>query len=400
MKPAPLRRGAGFFSLRGGPLGVDWSWMARPGEAVACPACGARNKAKWEFCARCGESLQGAEASSAAAKKIAPVAERAQGVPTPTSSGNTILFGVSFALLVACAVGAVRYSRQLGPAPAPEAVGLTVPTQPAKSTPVPAPTQGPGSAAFQQGSRLLREGHPADAAGLLAQAVAEAPENALYQRTYGEALLGSGSPDPGLAAVAEAARIDPRLYRRDYAKSLGAAGHAAEAEAEFDAILVESPDDFEALAEAGRIAAARKDFAKGLPLLRRAAQQRPGDTYLLTALATATENSGDFKGAALAYGEVVLRTPADHNARGHLAEMLVKQGRIDQALSTLREGIQRAPGAAELRRTLGSVLEDAQRPAEAAAAYREYARLAPAASDAQELLARADSLAPKAATGS
>lgn len=371
--------------------------MARPEDAVGCPACGARNKAKWEFCARCGESLQGA-ASSSPAKKSAPVVERAEAAPP--SPWNGILFGLAFAALLATVVFAVRYSRQRGPAPAPAPAGLTVPTQPAKPTPVPAQAQGSGAAAFQQGFRLLREGNAADAAGFLAQAVSEAPENALYQRTYGEALVGSGSQDAGLAALAEAARLDPRAYRRDYAKFLDVAGHTAEAAAEFEAMLAEAPDDSEALAGAGRIAASQKNFAKALPLLRRAVEQRPSDTDLMGSLAMATEASGDYKAAALAYGEIVLRSPANHTARSRLADMLVKGGRVDQALSTLREGITRAPTAAELRRSLGSVLEDAQRPAEAAAAYREYARLAPGATDAKELLDRAERLAPASASGS
>ena len=371
--------------------------MARPDDAVACPACGARNKAKWEFCARCGESLQGAESVSAA-KKTPPSTEPSDG--PPTSSANTILFGISFALLVAIAVFGIRYSLQMGPAPAPEPAALTVPTQPAKPTPVPAQVQGAGAAAFQQGFRLLREGNASDAVGYLAQAVAEAPENALYQRTYGEALIGSGSADTGLAALAEAARLDPHAHRRDYAKSLDAAGRSADAAAEFDAMLADSPDDPEALAGAGRIAASRKDFAKALPLLRRAVEQRPEDTDLMGSLAMATEASGDFKAAAQAFSEIVVRAPANHAARSHLAEMLVKQGRIDQALKTLRDGVARAPSAPELRRALGSTLEDAQRPAEAAAAYREYARLAPGAADAKELLARAESLAPKTPSGS
>jgi len=29
------------------------------GDFRVCPACGTRNKPKWDFCARCGESLQG-----------------------------------------------------------------------------------------------------------------------------------------------------------------------------------------------------------------------------------------------------------------------------------------------------------------------------------------------------
>ena len=114
----------------------------------------------------------------------------------------------------------------------------------------------------------------------------------------------------------------------------------------------------------------------------------------------ASSSSGDYKAAALAYGEIVLRSPGNHTARSRLADMLVKSGRTDQALKTLQEGVARQPEAAELRRALGSVLEDAQRPADAAAAYREYARLAPGAKDAQELLKRADFLARAPAGGS
>ncbi|HVQ29305.1 MAG TPA: tetratricopeptide repeat protein [Vicinamibacteria bacterium] len=372
--------------------------MARLDEAVSCPACGARNKGKWEFCARCGESLQGAE-SVVPAKKAAPARERAQGAPAGGSSGNNLLFGIAFAALVGTVVYAVRYMRESGPAPAPAPAALTVPTQPGKPTPPPAPTSGPGAAAFQQGFKLLREGNAADATGLLAQAVSDAPDNALYQRTYGEALVRSGSQDAGLAALAEASRLDPLLYRRDYAKFLDVAGRSTEAAAEFEAMIAETPDDAEALAGAGRIAAAQKNYAKALPLLRRAVEQRPNDTDLMGSLAKATEASGDANAAALAFGEIVLRSPANHIARSHLAAMLVKQGRIDQALRTLQEGIAQAPSAPELRRALGSTLEDAQRPAEAAAAYRAYARLAPGAADAKDLLDRAERLAPGSTSG-
>ena len=377
--------------------------MARSDEAVSCPACGARNKAKWEFCARCGESLQGAETSAPSAKKgkaapAAPAVEAAESAPT--SPWNGILFGAAFMALLGTVVFAVRYSRQQGPAPAPTPAAFTVPTQPAKPTPVPASGQAPGASAFQQGFKLLREGNAADAAGYLAQAISDAPENALYQRTYGDALVRSGSQDAGLGALAEAVRLDPRLYRRDYAKFLDIAGRSAAAAVEFDALLAETPDDPEALAGAGRIAAAQKDFAKALPLLRRAVEQRPSDTDLMGSLAIATESSGDYKAAALAYGEIVLRVPGNHTARSRLADMLVKSGRTDQALKTLQEGVAREPGAAELRRALGSVLEDAQRPAEAAAAYREYARLKPGAKDAKDLIERAARLAPASASGS
>src|SRR6185295_19224055 len=110
--------------------------MARLDEAVSCPSCGARNKGKWEFCARCGESLQGAE-SVVAAKKPAPAARSAaaRSEGGPTSPLNNVLFGVVFAALVATVVFAVRYSRANGPMPAPTPAAFTVPTQPGQPTP-------------------------------------------------------------------------------------------------------------------------------------------------------------------------------------------------------------------------------------------------------------------------
>src|SRR5258708_11811438 len=36
-----------------------------PTAALICSACGARNKEKWQYCARCGESLEGAQSQEA-----------------------------------------------------------------------------------------------------------------------------------------------------------------------------------------------------------------------------------------------------------------------------------------------------------------------------------------------
>src|SRR5215510_5322370 len=117
--------------------------MARPEEAVACPSCGARNKAKWVFCARCGESLQGAEAVSAGAapRKAAAARTADPDGPPESSSRNTILFGLTFFILVAVTGFAIRYYRQVGPWPPPEPATLTVPTQPAQPSPVPSPAK-------------------------------------------------------------------------------------------------------------------------------------------------------------------------------------------------------------------------------------------------------------------
>ena len=55
---------------------------ARP--AVVCPSCGALNRTTWEFCARCNESLEGAQPAPAPAGKAEGVeGERQPSVLAP-----------------------------------------------------------------------------------------------------------------------------------------------------------------------------------------------------------------------------------------------------------------------------------------------------------------------------
>jgi predicted Zn-dependent protease len=85
-------------------------------------------------------------------------------------------------------------------------------------------------------------------------------------------------------------------------------------------------------------------------------------------------------------------------SRGRLAELLFEQGKGDEAVGLLREGIERAPSEPALRRDLGGMLERAGKRQEAIREYREYARLSPDAPDAKDLTARAARL--EAAGGS
>jgi predicted Zn-dependent protease len=256
------------------------------------------------------------------------------------------------------------------------------------------PPPAAGQQAFTEGHKRLVAGDADGALGFLSQAVTEAADNPQYQWAYGQALVRTGSAEEGLAAMEEAARLDPPRYRLNYAKALGLQGRDAQAAAEFEAILEASPDDPEALWGAGFYLSKQKDYAKGLPLLKRAAELRPSDPNILKSLAGIQAFRGDYPEAASAYGRIVLLNPADHAARAMLADSLFKQGRTEDAIQTLKAGIARDPNAAELQRDLGATLERAGRPAEAAAAYREYARLVPDAADAAELLKKADRLAP------
>ena len=73
----------------------------KAGEVRICPSCQTRNKAKWEFCVRCGESLQGVRLGEGAAG-AAPAAVEAEtdGVPFPWIS----VVGALLALVGAAAL--------------------------------------------------------------------------------------------------------------------------------------------------------------------------------------------------------------------------------------------------------------------------------------------------------
>ena len=78
--------------------------------------------------------------------------------------------------------------------------------------------------------------------------------------------------------------------------------------------------------------------------------------------------------------------------RALLSESLVEQGRKDEALAVLQEGLKAAPDAPQLQRQMGSVLERSGRPDAAAAATGPTWRWRPTLPDANEIAARAAQL--------
>jgi Flp pilus assembly protein TadD len=373
--------------------------MVRADEAVLCPACGARNKARWGYCVRCGESLQGAESAAGTAPRPAVFPDSPTEAAEPSSFLNGLLASVSALLMIVTVVVGLTNACRSGPPPPPAPAGLTVPTQPPRPSAAPAGglATSPGQAAFQEGHRLLSAGDAAGGLSVLSQAVTEDAEKALFQWTYGEALIKTGELDAGLAAQGEAARLDPPRYRMEYAKSLGVNARRAEAVAEFEAVLEVSPNDPDALKGAGWYLCQSGDFARGLPLLRRAAEARPADGALFASLGAMAAANGQRQEAADAYWQAVQIQPANHEARVALASQLEKLGKGEDAVEVLRRGVAHSPTAASLHRDLGLLLERLRRPAEAAAALREYARLVPEAGDAETLRQKADRLDPAGA---
>jgi Flp pilus assembly protein TadD len=353
-------------------------------QAVVCPKCGALNRSSWQFCARCDQSLEGAQP-----EQPSPSGRETAGADAPSSlSANLVALAAAVALVV-LGLAAWRYSGRLSAgAPSPELFKMASPAADLPSAPPPA---GPGAADYEEGRRLMNAGDYAGAVARLAAAVAANPENADFQNVYGHALWRSGDRDAALAAHAAAAALDPKLQLQ-YARSLDVAGRTSEAARVYQEILARSPGATVAQADLGRLLYRGGDFAGAARHLEPASAANPDDLLLAQELAYALDQSGQRAQAAAVYQRLLQKAPSADKTRALYAESLARQGKEQEALAVLRDGIEVAPATPHLRRQLGSVLERSGRRAEAAAAYREYARLAPNAPDARAMSERAAAL--------
>ena len=359
--------------------------MAHAANAVICPACHAQNRAAWEFCARCGEPLDGT------ATQVTSRQPTLTGVPAlaeepSQDSGSFWLF-----LMVAVAIGTVVLAcRDIAtqPPPPPATPGVfTFGGPPASGSPSPSPAV-VSTSDVEEARRLISQGNLAQAVPLLQKAAAENPGNAEYPHLLGRALWATGDREGALASYGQAARLDPGAYRLEFAQALETMGRVDEAAAQLEAALVAQPGTTIVQEGLSRIYYNKGEFAKAVPLLESVAA-RTKDPVVMQQLAFAAEKAGDPERAISTYREVLAVQPRADVARGLLAESLLNSGRSNEALSVLQEGVQAAPNAPLLQRGLGSVFERSGRPAEAAAAYREYTRLAPNAPDAADVAARA-----------
>ncbi|HXK12087.1 MAG TPA: tetratricopeptide repeat protein [Vicinamibacteria bacterium] len=354
--------------------------------AVLCPACQTRNRSAWEFCVRCGESLEGA-------KPAAPQAPNAVRAEAPEGGTPADLASFYLVLMFAILFGTVALAcRNLAsqPPPPPPSPGVYAfggpPAPPPPASPLPS-----ADSDAQKGQRLLSQGRAAEALPFLEKAAAADPSNADLRQLIGQALWQTGDRERALDRYSEAARLAPGRYRLSYGQTLDSIGRTAEATSEMEAVLAAQPGNTTAQEILARTYYGAGEYAKALPLLE-ALASRTHDLVVLQQLGYAADKAGDRDRAAAAYRVVLASDPTATVARSLLADSLASAGRKDDAVAVLQEGVQRSPNAPVFHQHLGILLEQLGRSAEAAAAYREYARLAPNAPDAADLAARADRL--------
>jgi tetratricopeptide (TPR) repeat protein len=359
-----------------------------------CPKCGTRNKGKWEFCVRCGESLQNVTIASSQPERPgkAKAAIKIEGPRPESSPVGAALLSIAF---LGALVGSFYWFRGTG-APAQVATSAVL-VAPKAPSPTPAPSTVPGgSDELVARARLKLAGNDvAGALPLLEEAASKDSGNASVHALYAWALVLSGTLDKGISEYTQATRIDPGngSYRGSLAAALKLAGRTDEALQEYGRISpqqigADTEEDYGML-----LLSAKHDAAGALPHLKRASESNPDNLAFTEQYAYAMEQSRDLEGARRGYEKVLQRNPGAAESRGRLAEILISLGKNDDAITLTKTGIQLDATVPILHRDLGSLLERSGRPAEASVAYREYTRLAPNAPDAAAIKERADALA-------
>jgi len=365
-----------------------------------CPACGTRNKAKWEFCVRCGESLQSVGVSDETAAKASEPAAGDDVVVVEERS--PLATGLSLLLMAAVVIGVVMWiQRSPGPDTAVETTAFQIATVPPSLPTASASPASPAEADSFAGQRLLAQGNAAAAAQAFARALEKAPNDAELHNLYAQALFQSGQRDEALRHFEEATVLSPKTsYRVGLAAALNITGRSQQAIEQYERVLVQEPREQQALKELGSLYNRMGRFDEAVVYLTRAAEVNPTDLTLMQDLAWAYEASGNLDQAGATYRRVLDASPQAVVSRTRLAEVLVKQQKPEEALSLVEEGLQRNPSVPLLRRARASLLERTGRIAEAIAEYREYARIAPNADDARVVMERANLLEKRASGGS
>jgi Flp pilus assembly protein TadD len=352
------------------------------------------NRPSWEFCAKCGESLEGATLTTQGEDQAV---EAPAGSAPVSGVSSVVVLGVTLVAVAVFAVLAWRYAREAPPPSRPDPAMFTIATLPPElpeATPSPS---SPGLEAFNEGRRLFAAGDLQGAREQFAAAVAADGSNARYRAAHGRALWAVGERNQALAELGVAARLDPNRQAA-YARALDIAGDRPAAVTEYEQAIAAHPDSVELHEELGQLLYRWGRYEEAASHLEQAASAHPGDARLKQELAWALDSAGEAERAEETYREVLEMAPAAAISRGLLADNLYKRGRKEEAMTVVQEGLSLSPDAPLLHRQLGSLLERQGQRAEAAAAYRRYAQLAPGAPDAQALTRRAAALDPQGGT--
>ncbi len=217
-----------------------------------------------------------------------------------------------------------------------------------------------------------RLGKSADAFRTIRKLVDGAPDHPEALFRLGRLQLDAGLADDAQKTVDKLRRVskvNPWIHLME--------GVLYESQQQFEKALISygvalklAPELPEAYVGAGRVALARKDFARAIKNLGEAIQREPYDPRIMVLLADAGAGAGDTAAAEQIYREVLDEHPEVGTPYLRLAEYRSRRNLHDEAITLLKMGLGRNEQNAELYMALGKEYVATERFKSAVTAYK------------------------------
>jgi len=199
-------------------------------------------------------------------------------------------------------------------------------------------------------------GKKKDAIGHLRKYIALKPGMADSQKKLGLLLYDDKDFDGALAAFREARRTDPAvtgiykayvsvLFQKKLDSEMLTVGAAAIAAKEADAITY---------AAMGEIYAKQGKYADAAKMYKGALDIDKQNTSMLAVYADCLAKGGDFRGASIAYEQVLMMNPNASKEYKELGVIQLKQGNRDQAMANYKKYLEKNPADEDIAREVGN----------------------------------------------
>ncbi len=235
---------------------------------------------------------------------------------------------------------------------------------------------------------LAQGGRDAEAAKMLAQALAERPNEPVLLAEHAALLLRLGRPAPALAQLEAAAALAPLPAEAQFRRgnALKALGRPAEALAAYDLALKARPDYAEAHCNRGNALLALGRHAEAVASHEAALQLQPGLAAAQLSRGVALLAAGRHAAAVLAFERLLARDDAQPDVHRHLGDALLGLGRTEEALRSFGRALALRPSDALSLCHRAEVWRRLQRPDEALNDARQAVALAPELAETQHTL--------------
>ncbi|MGN6552067.1 MAG: tetratricopeptide repeat protein [Pararhizobium sp.] len=192
------------------------------------------------------------------------------------------------------------------------------------------------------GSLLLRQGDHAAALESLEASLARRPENAAAHLLAGRAARAVGLLDAAILHFEAAVPTGDPEALSEAARTLEIADRRAAARVAWQAVRRAAPGSREAAARLGRLSWEAGDPREARDLLRFAVSgEAPASAWF--DLGLATQDLGDFEGAATAFRTALGKKPDDAEAAFNLGAVLQELHRLDEAFAAYRQAYRLSP---------------------------------------------------------